>query len=220
MILAAPRSSRSIYRLNERAFQRPLSAEAEYWAGFLFADGNLYARPTKAALTLCLAKKDRTHLMAFRSFMESTHPVAARYGGYSSRSCLAISIGSRVVVEQLRTLGMTCGQKPRRVASGLLAHSPHFWRGVVDGDGSLCRHRSGRVLLQVSGHAPLLQQFLDFVGSKFPISNRILRDGSCRRLSFGGETARRVARLLYAVDGPALLRKKVRALQLLVGGPL
>jgi NUMOD3 motif len=61
------------YTLNESVFDNP-NEEANYWIGFLMADGNVYIDNGLPNIRLALAEKDVEHLEKYRKFMGSSHP--------------------------------------------------------------------------------------------------------------------------------------------------
>jgi hypothetical protein len=85
---------------------------------------------------LRLSEIDRGHVEKFRQFLSSTHAVTVsppgNFGGYQSRASVCYTVSSRRLGERLLELGRYEGQ----IAAELVG-SRHFWRGVVDGDGSI-----------------------------------------------------------------------------------
>jgi len=117
--------------------------EKAYWLGFLNADGAILGvNPGTLRLQVALARKDRAHLVKLRAFLgierEITDYEAKTYGGvlrpYSKVICQ-----ERPVVMDLVRLGIlpnkTGAEKPW--ADGPEYLMRHYWRGMVDGDGSV-----------------------------------------------------------------------------------
>ena len=79
--LGAARDMRSTryYELNEEAFDA-ITEESAYWVGFLMADGCVSdpANGRCPTLALALAQRDMHHVVRFREFLGSTHPVSIR----------------------------------------------------------------------------------------------------------------------------------------------
>ena len=138
------------YALNREAFKEPLTPMAEYWSGFLMADGRVTDNGT---IVLRLQQRDRRHIEKFRAFLGSEAPI---YFEAATRS-VGITVCSREMADDLGELGII----PRKLlisrACDSLADSPHFWRGMFDGDGHIVWST-----IQLFGGMPLLEQWLSF----------------------------------------------------------
>jgi hypothetical protein len=83
-----------------------------------------------------------------------------------------------------------------------------YWRGVMDGDGTLCDTADGRRILALVGSRPICDEFLTFcrahgVGRRVAVhANR-----SIWTAKVSGAEATLMARLLYGQPGLALARK-------------
>ena len=117
--------------------------EKAYWFGFLNADGTIVGvNPGNLALQCSLARKDRAHLIKLRTFLGIEREIwdyeAVTIGGvlrpYSRLICQ-----ERPVVMDLVRQGIlpnkTGAEKPW--ADGPEHLLPHYWRGMIDGDGSV-----------------------------------------------------------------------------------
>ena len=122
-------------QLRQDAFDE-LTPDAAYWIGFLFADGSVVGRGESAVVQTRLSECDREHLVKLRSFLGSTHKIGAapagNYGGYRSRPSVRLSVPAGRLARRLLSLGRYEGP-----IDSTLIRSRDFWRGVVDGDGSL-----------------------------------------------------------------------------------
>ena len=128
--------------LNHQAFDI-VTNDAAYWIGFLFADGSVIQQQRGAPqVQLRLSEIDRGHLEKFRQFLDSTHAITTsppgNLGGYQSRASARYAIVSRRLAGRLLEMGRYEGP-----IAPELAASRHFWRGVVDGDGSIFILKTG-----------------------------------------------------------------------------
>lgn len=218
----AVRDSRESHRhlaLNESAFDT-LSDDACYWAGFLFADGSISDK--KNQLTLRLSDRDRSHVEAFRQFM-GTDATISTFGpypisGYTPRPAVGFCVTSPHVCSRLKSLGMRSHN--RSLACDALAASPHFWRGLVDGDGSVGTpkrrlHQSAtRARLQVVGGEQLLTQLAAFLAPiTAPYSPVVGPHKSIWHVVVSGPPAARALAVLYPPGSTALARKATIAAQ-------
>ncbi len=100
---------------------------------------------------------------------------------------------------------------------GSLASSRHFWRGVVDGDGSIRIDRgSGIPSLSVVGSPALMRQLAGFLGGCFvdgspPVPHRHGQSSKVLLVSLRGRRAVAAIQILYADASDALARKRARA---------
>jgi uncharacterized protein YerC len=113
-----------------------------YWLGFINADGSILGvNPGTLRLQVCLARKDREHLVKLRSFLGTEREIwdyeAKTIGGvvrpYSRLICQ-----ERPVVVDLARLGILPNKTGKETPwDGPVGLMPHYWRGLVDGDGSV-----------------------------------------------------------------------------------
>src|SRR5208282_5274398 len=142
--------------VNHQAFD-VVSDDAAYWIGFLFADGSVIQRQKGAPLVqLRLSEIDRSHVENFRQFIGSTHTISTsppgNFGGYRSRASVRFAVNSRGLAARLLEMGRYEGP-----IAPELAASRHFWRGVVDGDGSIFFLKTGYYDISLVGSRRLLE---------------------------------------------------------------
>jgi hypothetical protein len=197
--LRIARRGNRLYPLNEAAFALPLSPAAEYWAGMLITDGCV----SDGVIKIALAEVDERHLAEFRAWIGG--PPLRREGKAAAFVWAAFS---RRLEADLGALGIVARKTASAAAEHILAASPDFWRGVIDGDGWISKRGVNRDSLRLYGAQPLLQQFSDWHGHIGPA----VRHRTIFMVRLEGERARDVLRRLYLRDGPALARKRQRAL--------
>lgn len=186
-------------------FAEPLSVDAAYWLGFIYADGSVsWKRPTgKGAwvLTICLKPSDAFHLRLLQEKLGGRVRVgkAARLDVYSKLLC-----------ERLAELGVV----PRKSWSPVCPPSLFgdsriaFLRGMFDGDGCLHVNKRGYIQAAFCGHPDLVEWFVEQVGV---IGSSMRRDNTLYYQWTGGRQARAIIRVLYGHEGPSLKRKQMIA---------
>jgi len=209
-------------RLDESAFDRITEASA-YWIGFLMADGSIEARGRgygSPVLTLTVAVRDVDHLKAFRRFLGSNHHVTR------SRKEVKIAVASARLVQKIGRYGVIPRKAKRSRVIGL-SRNRHFWRGVIDGDGSLIIERPTRTfpggfpILILYGSESLLEQFRVFIRRVWPAYNgRVMQRTGCCRITLKGNAAFHAIQVLYARSSVALPRKLERAGRLTQKSPV
>jgi hypothetical protein len=209
------------HALRHDAFDQ-LDPEVEYWLGFLFADGCIEERPgnRQNALRLMLSARDVDHLEKFRGFLGAGSQVRrqATKKGYQA---VVLVVHSDRLTGRLRAYGRYDGDIDQR-----LLDSVDFWRGVVDGDGSLGLYE--RTALKKYGYGPqpaislagserLVSQFRDFVSMSLGL-NRIQMYPHPGSVSVSWEwiQAQRIIDLLYRGAIVSLDRKQAIADQISV----
>ena len=124
---------------NAAAFNLPLSAEAAYFLGLLWADGSVRLEPPTHTVSLTLTEDEWHLLEAYQRFLEvkdHIYDVKVEEGHKPQRS---VSIGNKRLVEQIDALGVKQNKSnldlphPECISDDIF----HHWaRGWLDGDGS------------------------------------------------------------------------------------
>lgn len=209
-----------IYALNEAAFDE-LTPESLYWLGVMATDGHV-GRAKKGQhtrhVTLSLQERDIALVEAFRDFLGSTHPIKLRdYHKKRSEShqrMCVLTVASGRLADRLESLGLV----PNKAELGLtvppeVAQSSAFWRGCIDGDGTV-KIQSGRPTIALYGSRQLLAQFAEFMGAhlgKVPtVHNGGHKDCKTCQVRIDSRGAESLAAILY--DGATVaLRRKAEA---------
>lgn len=199
---------------NDQAFD-VLTEEVLYWIGFLWADGHI---TTSGRVCLGLAAKDRAQVEAFRDFCGVSVPIKERDSDKLGHRSCSFVLYSKYACNRLTELGFTSPKRDRDPSSAMRA-SVSFWRGVIDGDGTLGVYTPyGRKIERVSlvgGHATL-SRFLDFARLCAGPHNCHVSDlGNYAQTALHGRCAYNMIHVLYTADGPALARKRLLAQRIL-----
>jgi hypothetical protein len=197
--------------INHKAFDE-ITNDSAYWIGFLFADGSVIRQQKGAPVVqLRLSEVDRGQLEKFRNFLGSTHAISisppGNFGGYQSRASVRFAANSRGLATRLLELGRYEGP-----IAAELTESRHFWRGVVDGDGSIWISKRGYVGFSVVGSQRLLEPFLGFLKER-NLARRmtISPDKSIYQVGTAGHLAELIIDELYRNAPVALDRKEAAA---------
>jgi hypothetical protein len=215
VVLRCVRDTSTKYQLRHDAFDE-LTPDAAYWIGFLFADGSVFGRGKSACVQARLSERDREHLVKLRGFLGSNHKIgvapAGNYGGYRSKPSVRLSVTSGRLAHRLLSLGRYEGP-----IDGTLMRSRDFWRGVVDGDGSLGLLATGYAYFELVGSCRLLEAFLDFLQRNGLGARMTIRpDKTIFQIATAGHTAERISSFLYENATVALDRKAASAAKIAV----
>jgi len=196
-----------------------LTPDAAYWCGFIFTDGTIVRRPSRGQpeIGVVLQRRDRDHLVKLRDFLGSAHaitpvaPAVVALNGGQGTGAFRYSVRSQRLADVLTALG-----RYGPAVNPALAASRDFWRGCVDGDGTL-GISCGIPQLKLVGSHWLLSAFVDFLGpvsSRRPLNVRPARNIYVVSTSYA--TAEKVVERLYAGASVALDRKAAAAAEILL----
>ncbi len=209
----------------EECFARP-TPRALYWAGFLMADGTIIETKGEATIACRLATKDRKHVEALATFVGRGEAVYRRPYRKEHGPIYTWYVYSDLIADDLARWGIV----PRKgriddiAPKGAALDSVDFWRGVIDGDGSLTW--SGKSpQIRLTGRRGICEAFVAFVEKHvdlyLPKRGRLKvydynENGACR-VVINAVNAGRLAELLYgaAPERLCLDRKRERALEMI-----
>lgn len=120
--------------IDERAFDSPLSDAAAYWLGYLMADGMM-----SDGGTVRLSSIDHEHIAKFQAFMKTELKISRRQTVTNFGPCdlSALSFKNAALSARLRELGLIPRKTGKESVPAEVRLNPHFWRGLVDGDGTV-----------------------------------------------------------------------------------
>jgi hypothetical protein len=199
--------------MNYSLFEHPLSPEAKYWLGFILADGYLCGNTVNIKLGI----KDKDHLQKFFDSLENKSKIYI-LKDIQTTFGIATSAWARVksprLVQQLQVLGID--YRKSLIAKPLigLEYDIDFWRGVIDGDGSLrirtMHHKYTYCEVAICGTEAVVQGFANLALLLVPTPHipKITRRKNIYGFAVGGSRATKLLSLLYYQDCLALNRKQ------------
>lgn len=132
------------YKVDENVFEKIDNENAAYWLGFLYADG--YIRKDSNGIELCIAQKDKDHLIRFKHFMKTNSPITKKTIKLNDKEyeAVRICINSKKIANDLISLGCTNNKSLTLVFPNFIEEEyiNHFMRGYFDGDGSFIYSKS------------------------------------------------------------------------------
>lgn len=118
-------------QLNELAFDE-INQESAYWIGFLMSDGCISEVGSSKQISVHIGIEDIDHLYKFKKFLSAEHDVRTTKYGKS----VQFSFCSNTIAGRLARFGVV----PRKSLTAKvleLESNLDFWRGMVDGDGTV-----------------------------------------------------------------------------------
>lgn len=159
--------ARREYAVNDLYFHQIDCEQKAYWLGFIAADGCAIKSGACRYLQVTLQRRDVNHIRQLAEHMAFKGPIHF-YRGQDGirRPCLRVC--SSRVADDLERIGIfpakTASVKPWRGPDGLLRH---YWRGVVDGDGSLYQaNQTKQWCIALNGNQVMVEGFASFVQNK------------------------------------------------------
>jgi hypothetical protein len=219
---------------NPSYFDQIDTPDKAYWLGFIATDGCVTGFNTGSLrLQIKLARKDRDHLVLLHRALDVRKPILDNEqwsapegsGERRLRPCSTLSVFSPQIVNALVGHGIT----PRKTYTlqpwdGPADLMPHYWRGVIDGDGTICISPDG-IQLGLAGTKALVDGFLawahDVCGTAATSRQAKKGKGQYWVTNVGGNQLPRCLLAALYDDAPvALERKKALADLAVQGKPL
>lgn len=171
---------------------------------------------THKELIVVLQRRDESHLRLLLDRLGcADRPLACVKAGAGSR----LAIGSVALARQLTNLGIVTHRAGSTAeVPAWMAASADFWRGVIDGDGSIKFHPTQHIpSLEVVGAPGLMAQFGRFLEALLaddrPVRPfRHSQSTQVRMVKIGGRRAKLALAALYSPGVDALPRKRDRAM--------
>ena len=194
-------------------FEQIDTAEKAYWLGFVVADGNVNAQGSQ--LRFNQKGSDAPHLEKLITALDSHAGV--RMTKVNGHDVARLWICSKSLVADLANLGI----HPRKSMSQKMPDideiwHPHFWRGVMDGDGSLgfWRNKHGKryPTISLNGNREIVHEFKAFLERHEIYRGSISRHSSILKFKCTGSSGPPMIVSLLKYDAlPSLDRKALIA---------
>lgn len=157
------RGETQLLNRNYRCFETIDSEEKSYWLGFIMADGCCI----KNKLTIGLKGEDKSHLEKFKKFINSPNKISEGVVKLNNKiftSC-CFTVTCKILVQDLLKYGVT--ERKSNTLDPNLNLIPKeflkdFWRGVIDGDGSVILVDNRYVTISLTGTKLICKKLLEF----------------------------------------------------------
>lgn len=214
-----PNGGRHQYLLDDGFFDAIDTEAKAYWLGFVTADGCVQAGAVgtsgwqRHSLSVGLKPSDSGHLEKLRADMGAESPVLV------TPKVASITLSSVHLTESLIRLRVT----PRKSLTATPWGGPadlmrHYWRGMVDGDGTIVKHpgRDNKWHLRFLGSEPVVEAFRVWASAACGSAADKYPKGNIWSWTAGGlASPQALVRELYAGSTVYLDRKHELALQLM-----
>lgn len=189
-----------------------------YFYGLLLADGHLSSKGNYVGISL--EHEDKEILEKYRSWLKATAKIHTEthkhYKTGTETVMCCFRFGDKEIRRNLESQGMTTKKSMKEAVPNFydVSHplARHFWRGMVDGDGSLSK---GSTVMSLVGSYEICKAFSEFnsvvcgAALKEP---RLKEKSGLYCVGYSGRAARDIARELYK-DSEYKLERKYKIYQ-------
>lgn len=200
------------YLLDETYFEKIDSEEKAYLLGFIATDGCVCDN----TLIIVQQTLDAHILIDFQKNLKTNTPIKERVNnGYSKNKISRLEIFSKKITEDLAKLGVlpnkTFTIKPWEGPGHLMRH---YWRGCIDGDGSLSISNNRKTTLQFAGNLDMVSGFKKWIDLNIKTNNKINTVKTIFNYSINGKNSLLASEALYKDSKIHLNRKYNKYLEL------
>lgn len=146
------------YQFDEHFFESIDNEYKAYWLGFIAADGSI----NKYVLSFHLGIIDKDHLKKFIDDISGTQKVTELTRKNKGQFAVT-NVSSKIMITSLEKYSIIPHKsktlKPWNGESSLMRY---YWRGVFDGDGSLCKTQTGEWCMNCVGNQEMMNAFLRY----------------------------------------------------------
>ena len=199
------------YQLRDDFFDVIDTEEKAWTLGFITADGNIGDSDKRGArhrVEVHVHRSDRDCLESMAKALGYTGPILDRKNGVASRLVICC--------KRLRDGLVKQGVTPRKSIVAQAWSGPdhlmrHYFRGLVDGDGTIYPHPCGW-MIGLCGSLSIVSAFADFVAERVGVRLNPKRDKNIFVVKYGGKhNPAKIASLLYGNSTISLNRKRLLA---------
>jgi len=170
-----------------------------YWIGYFRADGSLSNGGGQ------FGQIHREPVEAFVQYLGLPVERVKAYKNSSvkSKDYWVYSMGYTAIGRVYRSMGVKS-----QLQDSSLYHSPHFWRGMVDGDGSISKPSARTQSLSLCGNFEDVTKFAEFLEPHVGLLSTVFPVKSIFVTRVWGDRAKTAACVLYKDQFSALLYKR------------
>lgn len=170
-----------------------------YWAGFIGADGCMRGK----VIYITIHKKDELELFQFAQITQHS-PSLIRF---NSRPHVGIVVYSDRIANRFREAGIAERKSLTYDPPEKFASNKHFWRGMIDGDGSLM-WKGKTPIIKLCGSEQSCIKFMEWAKPIIGKSHTIHKGIGLSYVCIYGNNATMVAKELYGDHPEYFLKRK------------
>lgn len=181
-----------------------------YVLGFFAADGSMY-KTKRGSCYIEFQITDGDLLDIIRDTLGAENKISIVNRLYGRKALYRLQMGSRILFEDLLSLGMTPDKSKRlRMPNIPNVYFPDFLRGYFDGDGNIIRTTRGIMLTRFTSGSFIFLQDLQIILENISIRGSLYPNGANWQLGYAKGASRQLFSLMYYADVKYLiyLRRK------------
>lgn len=183
-----------------------------YWVGFLLADGcvhKYYEKERAPFICLQLKESDKQILEEYKNFLEYQGPITQ-----DKMKRWTVAIHSYKIAKDLENFNIIPKKTFIAEAPKTFEYNNLFWRGILDGDGSIYFQEDRIVVSLVSASFNLIEQFEKYCNNILENKSNVSlnsfftkQNNEMFRITYVGKFAIEILDQIYLESGPKLQRK-------------
>ena len=165
------------YTINKDAFLDTGTEPCAYFFGWILSDG--YLCPKNKYVTIALQESDIEILENLRDYLSSNNVIIPRVHENGKKSN-QFTFSGKEIVSRLMNLGLRNAKSLNEKCPEVFKKNNHFWRGYIEGDGSIYRGKS-QVRVEVHGGQKICEDFSEYCsgfGVKTTITHVVTHTGT------------------------------------------
>lgn len=145
------------------------NSKISYISGLLGSDGH-YCK-NRERLELCLQYKDLQILKNIANYLEFTGQIYKNI----EKNRAKLSIEDKFLCKFFETRGVVRNKSYIYSPPEIYNNCPHYWRGMIDGDGCIHINKNNRILLSLCGTTSTVEKFKSFCNTIVNTKNKIYK---------------------------------------------
>lgn len=196
--------------VNEKLFTDE-SEERSYFYGFILADGNIN---DSGKVSITVNSKDKEILEKFidKAKLKSSVRSRERFDQRTGKSYQSSSVAftNKALVSGLVNLGLRPRKSTKETVPHEMKFDKHFWRGLIDGDGSVSNRNGKYPILNLCGSKEVCECFIEFCNECVLETEPYLRQvkDNFYSVTYNGKKSLPLIKYIYEDSKIYLSRKK------------
>lgn len=209
------------YKIDENIFETIDNHEKAYWLGMLAGDGCVNKR---GELSLSLQQKDIQHIILFKNFLKSEHPIRISKSVKNSKESISsyLYVSNYKITQNLIKLNIIPNKTKFMEFPNIDdKYLPSYMLGLVDSDGCFTIKRGKALGFSFVGPTEFVEKFQNILIKECGVSRTKLeaqkKTSFIRIVAYGGyKNIFKIVKFLYEKSPVHLARKKNIAINFLL----
>lgn len=184
-----------------------LTRNSMYWMGMIASDGNVFNN----RVSIGLQDSDIGHLQKLKEFCKSEHAIV------KSNASNVFGFRSPKVARSLAKFGIMPNKSLTYNPYWYFKNNADFWRGMVDGDGSIRIDKDGTLRFSLCGSKEAVYAFSEWAKTKCETKASPRQRGNIYIFDISANMAKKVCAALYGNNPKYYLERKAKVAEKALG---